>query len=122
MALFSRSKTKGEEAKVDAPKVVSAARATDRNIESIILKPLITEKAMMQNENRVYTFLVQKRATKHLVRDAVIALYNVTPVSVNIVNKAPRATLSRTRGRMVSEAGYKKAYVYLKAGDTINLV
>ena len=121
MALFSRTKEKiVEEA---APVVnTSKAQATDRNVAAVLLKPLITEKAVNLNSNSVYTFMVAKNATKHSVADAITALYKVTPMKVNIVNKKPAATMSRARGRVVSVAGYKKAYVYLKKGDTITLV
>ncbi len=123
MALFSRTKTNTVEAGAEAVvKNVSKAQVTDRNVAAVLVKPLITEKAVMQNDNRVYTFIVSKAATKFSVRDAITALYKVTPVKVNIVNKLPRTKMSRSRGRAVSQSGYKKAYVYLKAGDTISLV
>ncbi len=119
MALFSR-KDKNT-AEPTAP-VKTAALATDRDLSAVIVNPRITEKAVGQSENRVYTFMVKKDATKYMVRDAVAALYKVTPVKVNIVNKRPKTSMSRSRGRVVAVKGYKKAYVYLKAGDTINLV
>jgi len=120
MALFSRKNKTTEPKALDT--VASVAVATDHNVAAVIQKPHITEKAVSLSDNRVYTFMVKPDATKHQVRDAVTALYNVTPVKVNIVKKAPKQVLSRTRGRVVSQKGYKKAYVYLKAGDTINLV
>lgn len=124
MALFSRTKKTVEAVEGATPKVVAPtlARSTDRNLASVLVKPLVTEKAVMQHDARVYTFIVAKNATKFSVRDAVTAIYKVTPVKVNIVNKKPSSSLSRSRGRAVSVAGYKKAYVYLKKGDTINLV
>ena len=123
MALFSRSKAKTVEAGAEVVvKNTSTAQATDRNLAAVLIRPLITEKAVMQNDKRVYTFMVAKSATKYSVADAVTALYKVTPVKVNIVNKKPSSSLSRSRGRAVAVAGYKKAYVYLKKGDTINLV
>ncbi|MCB9811415.1 50S ribosomal protein L23 [Candidatus Nomurabacteria bacterium] len=123
MALFSR-KTKTQESKDAAPKVTSHKKAlvTDRNLESVIQKPRLTEKAVQKGEQNVYTFVVRRDATKYDVRDAVKALFGVTPVKVNIVNKAPRSYQSRSKGRTVSEKGLKKAYVYLKDGDSINLV
>jgi ribosomal protein L23 len=45
----------------------------------------------------------------------------VTPVKVNIVNKKPRHYTSRMRGKDMMEKGMKKAYVYLKEGDRIDL-
>ncbi len=122
MALFSRKKEEIKESVPAAKKAVLPAAASDRNLEGVLLKPRITEKAVKQNENNVYTFNVHKNATKFQVRDAIVQFYKVTPVKVNIVNKKPRSQHSRTRGRMISEAGSKKAYVYLKSGDTINVM
>ena len=129
MALFSRTEKK-EETKVvvkDTKVAAKAAaqngsKATDRNLASVLRKPRITEKAVSKSEQNVYTFVVRPDATKHDVRDAIKALYNVTPVKVNIVNKTARQMMSRTKGRVISQKGMKKAYVYLKDGDTINLV
>ena len=121
MALFSRNKPTTVEATVPVVVNTSQALATDYNLAAILVKPLITEKAVMQNDHNVYTFMVARNATKFSINDAVKALYKVTPVKVNIVNKLPHAKLSKSRGRVVSEAGYKKAYVYLKKGDSITL-
>lgn len=136
MALFSREKkaaatdSKTESAAANAEEKVtksakqpaSQARVTDRNLASVIIKPRITEKAVSKGEQNVYTFIVRRDATKYDVADAIKALFNVTPVKVNIVNKQPRQYKSRSRNRVVSEPGMKKAYVYLKKGDSISLV
>ncbi len=121
MALFSRKKTT-KEAKPKAKKdIAPTAKATDRNLSSVLVNPRVTEKAMVQGEKNVYTFVVKRDATKYDVRDAVKAFFGVTPVKVNIVNKSPRQYKSRSKGRTVSEKGMKKAYVYLKDGDSISL-
>lgn len=125
MALFGSKKDKKEEsAKAPATekKVGPKPLATDHNLASVIVAPRITEKAVGLSEQNVYTFVVHANATKFAVRDAIKALYNVTPVKVNIVNKAPRKVMSRSKGRKISEQGMKKAYVYLKKGDSISLV
>ena len=123
MALFSRSKKTEESATEQAPKArVNNALATDSNLSSVIVKPRITEKAVRLGEQNVYTFVVRRDATKRDVAAAIKALYNVTPVNVNIVNKTPRQVMSRAKGRRLTVAGMKKAYVYLKKGDTISLV
>lgn len=124
MAFFSRT-TKTKESKAEtagAKKGTSTAKVTDRNLATVLLRPRITEKGVSGSERNVYTFVIRKDATKYDVRDAVIALFKVTPVKVNIVNKSPRQYMSRNRGRVISEKGLKKAYVYLKKGDTISLV
>ncbi|MES2966450.1 MAG: 50S ribosomal protein L23 [Patescibacteria group bacterium] len=123
MALFSRTKAKTVEGAPETVSVnVSKAQVTDRNVAAVLVRPLITEKAVNLNSNSVYTFMVAKNATKYTVATAVTALYKVTPVKVNIVNKKPTSKMVKSRGREVSVAGYKKAYVYLKKGDTITLV
>jgi len=123
MALFSRKKTQDKSAAAaETASVVKQALPTDRDLASVIVKPRITEKAVMQSERNVYTFVVRRDATKRDVAEAITALYNVTPVKVNIVNKAPRQYMSRRIGRRLTEKGMKKAYVYLKQGDTISLV
>ena len=119
MALFSRSKKTTEETTVS--KTASNARVTDRDLTSVIVRPVVTEKAVLAQDRQVYTFFVRKDASKHLVHEAVVALYKVTPVSVNIVNKLPRTTVSMSRGRKQKQSGYKKAYVYLKSGDSISI-
>lgn len=126
MALFGTKNTKKKTktvAKADKEVVdVSKAQATDHNLDSVIVKPRVTEKSIGQNENSVYTFEVRRDATKFQVRDAVKSLYNVTPVKVNIVNKKPAKRFVGSRGKNKHVKGMKKAYVYLKRGETINLV
>lgn len=118
MALFGKKKTeekKEVEVAVKA-KVASPAHA------SVLLRPRITEKAAILTDAHVYAFEIAKNATKHEVRDAVKAIYNVTPVKVGIVNRAPRRYHSTMRGREMLEKGLRKAYVYLKKDDRIELV
>jgi large subunit ribosomal protein L23 len=127
MALFSRktekeTEEKGSEKKVDAKPVMSNALPTDYDLAGVLVQPHVTEKTVGMGEKNVYTFIVRADATKYLVRDAIKSLYSVTPVKVNIVNKAPRQFMSRQKGRRLTEKGMKKAYVYLKDGDSINLV
>ena len=103
-------------------KVAKPSSAASIDLSSVIRKPRITEKAALLSENNVYTFEVRKGASKYDVRDAIKALYNVTPERVNIVNRQPRHSMSRARGRDVMTNGLRKAYVYLKKGDRIELV
>lgn len=123
MALFGKKKdTAKESAKEEVTVDVSQAQSTDYNLDAVIIAPRITEKTVMQGEHNVYTFNVRRDATKFQVRDAVAALYKVTPVKVNIVNKKPAQRMVGSRGRAKHVKGMKKAYVYLKKGDSINLV
>jgi large subunit ribosomal protein L23 len=126
MALFGKKKSE-EKTKVEAKAevketTVSKALPTDRNLDGVILNPRITEKAIGQNDRSVYTFEVRRDATKYQVRDAIKSLYNVTPVKVNIVNKKSAKRFVGSRGSKKHVPGMKKAYVYLKQGESIQLV
>jgi large subunit ribosomal protein L23 len=121
MALFGKKKEVSKETVVTAVKSVPAM-ATDHNIHGVLLKPHFTEKSVSMGDKNVYTFEVKRDATKYEVRDAVKALYKVTPVKVNIVSKRPAERTKGSTNRTVKVPGMKKAYVYLKKGDTINLV
>jgi large subunit ribosomal protein L23 len=121
MALFSLKKSVKKETDKKTVKVAPQIVA-NRNLSAVIVKPRLTEKAVNQSEQNVYTFEVSRDATKFAVANAVKSLYNVTPVKVNIVNKKPAHRPKGSTNRMVKVPGMKKAYVYLKKGDTINLV
>lgn len=119
MALFSQKNAK----KAPAKKTTKAAPSNvSRDLSSVLLSPRITEKAMRSTEKNVYAFTIARDAGKNEVKQAVKQFFGVTPVKVNIVNKAPRQYKSRSRGRVVTEPGLKKAYVYLKDGDSISLM
>ena len=83
----------------------------------VILAPRMTEKASQQSTANAYTFVVTKNATKGAVRDEIKKEYKVTPVSVNITNMPRKNTF--IRGKWGTQAGIKKAIVFLKKGDTI---
>lgn len=124
MALFSQ-KTTAKKAKAPAKteaKKTSSVSAVTVNLSSVLKTPRITEKTMKLGERNIYTFEVARSASKFDVRDAVKKFYGVTPVRINIVNKTPRQYKSRSKGRTLTERGMKKAYVYLKDGDSISLV
>ncbi len=86
----------------------------------IVITPRLTEKATQIAENNVYTFNIAQNATKTQVKEAVKALYGVTPVSVNVVKQKQETVF--LRGKKGLKAGYKKAYVTLKKGDVITLM
>jgi large subunit ribosomal protein L23 len=121
MGLFGKKVTEAEEVQT-VVKAKPQGIALPHDMNAVLIKPRITEKAALLLERNVYTFEVKKGTTKYDVMDAVKALYKVTPVSVRIVNKQPRHYMSRARGRNMMEQGLKKAYVYLKKGDHIDLV
>jgi len=92
-------------------------------VMSILVKPIITEKANRDSElfNR-YAFVVDKRANKLEIKDAVEAAYGVTIDSVKTMNYPIKRKTKYTKNGIVSAAisGYKKAIVQLAEGDSID--
>lgn len=72
------------------------------NLLDIIKRPVITEKSMNAMEENKYTFEVDTRANKTLVKQAVEAAFDVKVKDVNIVNVRPKFK------RMGKYAGYTK--------------
>ena len=95
--------------------VVSKIAAYD-----IILRPVITEKATMANENGQVTFSVAMDATKPEIKAAVEMLFKVNVTAVNtIVQKGKAKTFRGRRGR---RSDMKKAMVTLAEGQNIDLM
>lgn len=85
-----------------------------------ILRPRITEKSGIMGENlNIYTFEVSKNSTKHSVEKEIKTLYKVTPEKVRIINLPSKKVI--VRGKKGTQSSIKKALVYLKKGDKIEL-
>jgi len=89
----------------------------------ILLKPHITEKTTKHSEQKnVYTFIVNKRANKIQIREAIADTYGVEIESIrtSVVpakNKQRFTKAGMLKGRTVS---YKKAIVQVAEGDSID--
>jgi large subunit ribosomal protein L23 len=88
----------------------------------IIRRPLITEKSnIMASEQNQYTFVVDSRANKRLVKQAVeLAWPEVVVQKVRIANM-PAKRARRWRRTTVRKPGWKKAVVTLAPGSSIDL-
>lgn len=97
---------------------------SNKDLTWVLKNPRITEKAALKAESGVYVFEVSKDATKAQIAEAVSEMYKVTPVAVNIAKTAAKKVVRRKTTGTTSgyKSGIKKAYVYLKKGDTIELV
>jgi large subunit ribosomal protein L23 len=92
------------------------------NLE-IVLKPRMSEKAYGVSQARnTFVFDVDGDANKHTVARAVAEQYAVTVQTVRIINvkgKVKRTVRKGGRPTMGRQSDTKKAYVTLKAGDTL---
>jgi large subunit ribosomal protein L23 len=86
---------------------------------SVLIAPHVTEKTSlaMQNHNQ-YTFRVRRDATKTDIRKAIELMFDVKVAGVQVVNEPGKERrFGRTTGRTQD---WKKAYVSLAAGQTID--
>lgn len=90
-------------------------------IQQIIIKPLVTEKSMADVSKGKYTFIVDKFATKPVIKQAVKDMFNVTVRSVATRIVKGKTKRIGARRQEVTEVSYKKATVLLKKGDKIAL-
>jgi large subunit ribosomal protein L23 len=94
-----------------------------KDLNSIIIKPRITEKgAVISGANNIYPFDVRPDATKTEIAQAIKTIYKITPVKIAVVKIPSKTVRSRRDGKMGVKSGGKKAYVYLKKGDKIEFV
>ena len=85
----------------------------------ILVKPLITEKASELGALNKYAFAVNPKMNKIEIKKAIKTVYNVEPISVNILNfSGKKVRYGRVQGRTKA---WKKAIVTLKPGDTIEV-
>lgn len=93
-------------------------------LAEVLVKPVITEKVNNQMENTGrYTFVVDKRANKLEIKQAVQQFYGVQVTDVNTM-VVPGKNKSRfTQAGYIQgvKPAYKKAVVTLAEGDNIDL-
>ena len=122
MALFGRKDTgekKPEAVVVPAP--AARVSAVGVGVAHVLRHARITEKATMHSGTSVYTFDVEERATKRDIAAAVRALYKVSPMKIAVVTIPSKVRRNMRTGKIGTKKGGKKAYVYLKKGETISI-
>ncbi len=122
MALFKRTTKKAEEkAVVAVTPAEKGATVFSTGLAHILRHPHITEKASFAAEKGSYVFDVATRATKQDIEKAVFTIYKVKPRMVRIVNTPSKTKRSARTGKIGVKQRGKKAYVYLKKGESITI-
>ncbi len=137
MALFKRQANKSSD-KPSAEKSTQLKKAADKTASQVkaaadkkasakpgvaykvLLHPLLTEKISLQNALNQYAFMVDKRANKVEIKQAIEELYNVKPTKVRIINMTGKLVPSG-RGKYTRRKSWKKAIVSLPAGKKIDI-
>lgn len=89
---------------------------------SVLIRPLVTEKVSALNEKGKYGFIVDIRANKLEIKEAVNKMYGVNVVAVNTISVMGKRKVRFTKAGVVEgrKPNYKKAIVTLAAGEVID--
>lgn len=113
-----KAETADKEKKTGALEEASSVVAKNGKNKATII-PRVTEKSTVLNEAGAYVFNIPQKANKVLMAQEIKKLYGVSPVKVNIINSPGKKVF--VRGKHGVKTGFKKAIVYLKKGEKINI-
>ena len=85
----------------------------------VIFRPVVSEKSYAGLEQNTYTFLVDPRANKTEIKEAVQQIWNVQVTSVRTLNR--KGKVKRRRFTLGKRADQKHAIVTLAEGDKIEI-
>ena len=88
---------------------------------SVLIRPVVSEKAYALSEQHVYTFVVRPDATKIQVREAVERAFNVRVANVNTLNRKGKTRRNRRTNVLGHRPHTKHAIVTLHGDDSIDL-
>lgn len=85
----------------------------------IIIRPIITEKSLRDSQKNIFTFEVEKTASKKQIEEEIEKLFPVHVLSVTTVTqKGKRKRIGKKRN-LVQKADIKKARIHLQKGEKI---
>ena len=91
-----------------------------KNPRDIIFEPIVSEKSYdLIDATNTYTFVVDRRANKTEIKQAVASIFDVTVLSVNTINR--KGKLKRTGYVLGKRKDTKRALVKLADGDKIDI-
>ena len=88
------------------------------NLHEVLLRPVISEKSVLETERNNYTFAVARDANKFQIREAVEAEFKVNVVGVRVLTVKPKQK-RRGRRQLGTVPGWRKAVVTIEAGQKI---
>lgn len=92
-----------------------------RDPRDVVLRPVVSEKSYGLLDKNVYTFVVDSRANKVEIRQAVEAIFAVQVTNVNTLNRKGKRKRNRRSFTFGKRADTKRAIVSLAPGSKIDL-
>ena len=91
-----------------------------KNPRDIVFEPVVSEKSydLIQDFN-TYTFVVDKRANKTEIKQAIAEIFDVRVTRVNTINR--RGKVKRTGWKMGKRPDTKRALITLAVGSSIDI-
>ena len=90
------------------------------NAYQVIVRPLVTEKAVEQEEQNIYWFAVHISANKTQIKKAVEEIYDVHVRQVHTIRQ--KGKRRRARGRDYLTSAWTKAAVTITPGERIDII
>jgi large subunit ribosomal protein L23 len=90
-----------------------------KSARDVIIRPVVSEKSYAGLEANVYTFLVDTRANKTEIKEAVQSIWNVRVTNVNTIKR--KGKLKRRRFTIGKRPDQKRAIVTLAQGESIEI-
>jgi large subunit ribosomal protein L23 len=84
----------------------------------IIFSPVNTEKTQKQLADNKFTFLVDRKASKKDIIQAMKQIFDVEVESVNVINTEGK--IKKYRGKIGKRSDTRKAVISIKKGQEIN--
>ncbi|MCL4339276.1 50S ribosomal protein L23 [Patescibacteria group bacterium] len=89
--------------------------------ENVIIRPIITEKSLIDAKNGIFTFAVEGKATKFQIKKAIESMFSVhVKLITTVKTKGKKRTVGRKR-LTVYKPDLKKARVKLAKDEKIDL-
>jgi large subunit ribosomal protein L23 len=90
------------------------------NLKTVLLKPVISEKSVIETERNNYTFAVAREANKFQIKAAVEDQFKVDVLGVRVLTVKPKQK-RRGRRQLGTVPGWRKAVVTIAEGQKIEL-
>jgi large subunit ribosomal protein L23 len=88
--------------------------------QAVLLRPVISEKSVMETERNNYTFAVARDANKFQIKAAVEEQFKVDVLGVRVLTVQPKQK-RRGRRQLGTVPGWRKAVVTIADGQKIEI-
>jgi large subunit ribosomal protein L23 len=90
------------------------------SVQTVLLRPVISEKSVIETERNNYTFAVARAANKFQIKAAVEEQFKVDVLGVRVLTVKPKQK-RRGRRQLGTVPGWRKAVVTIADGQKIEL-